>query len=137
MIMEKKLKPRAKPRKDVSSKLKSRKAVKSRKPGFKRQEGFKHVKLKDAWRRPRGKHSKLRKREKARGSLPSPGYGSPREVRGLNRMGYREVRVSTPRELENLNPREEMALIASTVGKRKREEILKLASERKIQVANA
>jgi large subunit ribosomal protein L32e len=134
--MESELKPRPKPRKEVAAGLKSRKAAKSKKPAFKRQEGFKHVKLKDSWRRPRGKHSKLRKREKARGRVPSPGYGSPRDVRGLNRLGYREVRVSTPKDLESLNPKEEMAVISSTVGKRKREELIKQASDKKVQVVN-
>ena len=95
-----------------------RKALKARKPGFRRQEGYRHVKLKETWRRPKGRHSKLRLREKARGGLPGAGHGSPREVRGLNRLGFREVRVSTARELGALNPKEEMAVLASSLGKR-------------------
>lgn len=124
-------------RKSLASKLKARKVLKARKPAFKRQEGFKHVKLKDSWRRPRGKHSKLRKQEKARGSLPKAGYGSPSDVRGLNRMGYRDVRVSTLRELDAIDPKEEMAVISGTVGKKRREELIKLAAEKKVHVSNA
>lgn len=124
-------------RKSLASRLKARKALKSRKPAFKRQEGFRHVKLKDSWRRPRGKHSKLRKQEKARGSIPKAGYGSPSDVRGLNRMGYREVRVSTLKELEAIDPKEEMAVISGTVGKKRREELVKAASERKLHISNA
>jgi len=124
-------------RKPLASRLKIRKVLKGRKPSFQRQEGYRHVKLKDGWRRPRGKQSKLRMREKARGSLPGAGYGSPRDVRGLNRLGYREVIVSTPSDLEALNSREEMAVIAGAVGRKKREEIVKLAGEKKIHISNA
>jgi large subunit ribosomal protein L32e len=122
---------------ELTSKLKARRALKARRPAFKRQEGYRHVKLKNVWRRPRGRHSKLRLREKARGGLPGAGHGSPREVRGLNRLGYREVRVSTARDLGALNPREEMAVLSGTLGKRRREELLKLAGERGIRVANS
>ena len=137
MVKKKAPGQRARPRKEVAVKLKARKTLKSRKPAFRRQEGFRQAMLRDTWRRPRGKHSKLRKHRKARGARPKPGYGSPREVRGLNRLGYREVRVSSPGDLGRINPSEEMALLSGTVGKRKRAEILKLAQEKGIQVANA
>ena len=122
---------------ELVSSLRNRKTIKAKKPKFKRQEGYRHAKLKDAWRRPRGKQSKLRKREKARGSLPGVGYRSPRDVRGLNRLGYREVLINTPGELESLNPSEEMAVIAGAVGKKKREEIIRVAAEKKVNVVNA
>jgi large subunit ribosomal protein L32e len=130
-------KEKPKPRRSLVTKLKARKTVKARKPKFARQEGYRHVKLKDSWRRPKGKHSKLRKRESARGSLPGAGYGSPSEVRGLNRLGYREIRVSTSSELESMNPREEMAVLAGALGRKKREELIKLAAEKKIHISNA
>lgn len=124
-------------RKDVATRLKARKTLKTRKPGFKRQEGWRHAKLKDAWRKPKGRHSKQRKGEKARGKTVRIGYGSPSDVKDLNRLGYREVRVHSPGEMEGLDPREEMAVIASSVGRKKKEELLKLAAEKKIHVANA
>ncbi|MCK4715035.1 MAG: 50S ribosomal protein L32e [Candidatus Aenigmarchaeota archaeon] len=134
--MIKAVKSRPDVRKSLASKLRARKTLKGKKPAFQRQEGYRHVKLKDGWRRPRGKQSKLRMREKARGSLPGAGYGSPRGVRGLNRLGYREVLVNTPSELADLNPREEMAVIAGAVGRKKREEIVRFAQEKKIHVSN-
>lgn len=118
------------------SSLKVRKRVKKVKPGFKRQEGYRMTKLKKSWRRPRGRHSKLRKSEKAKGPKPSPGYGSPRSVRGLTRYGYIEVRVSSPRELDSLSHTRDAILISSAVGRRKREEIIKKAQELKIHVIN-
>ncbi len=125
------------PREELSSSIKLRNTLKSRRGTFNRQEGYRHVKLKDTWRKPKGRHSKLRKMEKARGSLPGAGYGSPRDVRGLNRLGYRDVRVSTPRDLETLNSKEEMAVLAATLGKKKRDEMIKLAADKGIHISNA
>jgi len=117
--------------------LNLRKRQKRRKPEFKRQELNVQKMLKRKWRRPKGKHSKMRKHEKARGSLPGPGYGSPREVRGLDRLGYRPVRVFRPEDLEAVNRKEERAQIAAGVGKRKRMEILRKAKEMKIKLSNS
>ena len=109
---------KSKVRKELKSTLAKRKKVKKKKPGFKRQEGYRMVKLKKSWRRPRGRHSKLRKGEKSKGKRPTPGYGSPKSVRGLTRNGYVEVRVCTPKDLERMDPHKDAALISSTVGRR-------------------
>jgi large subunit ribosomal protein L32e len=123
-------------RKESRPMLKVRKKMKKKKPGFSRQEEYRLKKLKKAWRRPRGRHSKLRKHERARGRLPKVGYGSPKSVKGMTRYGYREVRISNPNELEKLDPKKEIALISSSVGKRKRTEIIKKAEEMKIKIVN-
>ena len=117
--------------------LNIRKKQKKRKPEFKRQEYGIQKLLKRKWRHPRGKHSKLRKHERARGSLPSTGYGSPSEVRGLDRLGYRPVRVFRPEDLDNINKKTERAQIAATVGRKKRFDIVKKAEDMKIKVSNA
>lgn len=135
--MVKSLKKKPKPRKEHSSGLKSRKSLKMRKPSMSRQEGYRHKKLKKGWRRPRGKQSKLRMKEKARGGLPSSGHGSPRAVRGLNRFGYREIRITNISDLAKIKPENEVGLLAGTLGRRKRDEIIKLAAEKGIHVINA
>lgn len=101
---------------------------------FKRQEQKALKRLKKGWRRPRGKHSKLRKGEKARGPKPSPGYSSPRATRGLNRAGLREVVVHRPNDLDSLS--KEAVVIAHAVGKMKKQAILKKADEKKLLVLN-
>jgi large subunit ribosomal protein L32e len=123
-------------RESVRKDLKARKRGKQARPGFKRQEQDFQKILKKGWRRPRGRHSKLRVHEKGRGGLPSPGYGSPASVRGLNRLGYREVMVSNLKDLGRINPKEEMGLISSGVGRKKRGEIVSAAKERKIMISN-
>jgi len=115
--------------------VKARKARKT--PRFKRQELWAQAMLKDTWRRPKGKHSKMRKQERGRGRIPKPGYGSPASVKGLNRQGFREIRVFNVPDLQRLDKSRESCLIASTVGRKKRLEILKKAEELGITVSNA
>ncbi len=122
---------------EIKTLLKLRRKLKKKKPEFKRQEYFKHKKLKKKWRKPRGRHSKFRKGEKARGKKPSPGYSSPKAVRGLSREGFKRIMVANQKDLEKIKkPKEEIAVIKSGVGKKKRLEIAKKAKEMKIKIAN-
>jgi large subunit ribosomal protein L32e len=114
-----------------------RKGIKKKTPKFLRQEWFrKKHRLGKKWRKPRGIHSKLREHEVARGALPRPGYGSPSAVRGLNRQGCREVLVKNMKDMERLNHKEEVAIIASGVGRKKRLELLEFAVKNNIKVGN-
>jgi len=115
-------------------KAKIRKARKT--PRFRRQELWAQATLKDTWRKPKGRHSKMRKHERGRGRLPKPGYGSPAGVKGLDKQGFSLVRVFNPQGLEKLNPGKDKAVIASGVGRKKRLEILKKAEEKGIAVSN-
>lgn len=87
---------------------------------FKRDGAGKKKQLSESWRRPRGLHSKKRRQKKAKGPLPTPGYGSPVAVRHMHPSGYHEVRVFSPADLEGLNPAEVAIRIGATVGNRKR-----------------
>lgn len=116
--------------------LELKKNMKKKRPKFRRQEWFRMKRLGEKWRKPRGEHSKLRRHIKARGSIPRIGYGSPKEVRGLNKDGYREVIVKNIKDLEKINKKEEIAIIASTVGKKKRLELLEYAYKNNIRVGN-
>lgn len=118
--------------KKILSKLKRKK-----KPGFKRQEGYRFVKLKDTWRRPRGRHSKLRKGEKARGKKPSIGYRSPEEARGKTKNGFIPRYVSNVSDLKNIDAKNEAIVIRKTVGKKKRMGIILEAEKKNIQTVNA
>jgi large subunit ribosomal protein L32e len=76
--------------------------------------------LSESWRMPRGLHSKKRIQKKAKGPLPTPGFGSPVAVRGMHPSGFREVRVFTVSELEGLDPSADAVRIGASVGNRKR-----------------
>ncbi len=116
--------------------LRIRRMLKRKKPAFLRQNWFRFPRLGEKWRRPRGRHSKLRKHEKGKGFLPKPGYRSPKLVRGLHPSGLEEVRVFNPKELANLDPKRHAVRIASQVGKKKRAEIMKKAEELGLRVLN-
>ncbi|NPB02009.1 MAG: 50S ribosomal protein L32e [Methanopyri archaeon] len=117
--------------------LKLREELKRKKPKFRRQEWHRYKRLGEKWRRPRGRHSKMRRKFKGKPKMPNPGYGSPAKVRGLHPSGYEEVLVYNPKDLEKIDPERQAARIASRVGARKREEIIKKAKELGIVVLNA
>ncbi|HPH34024.1 MAG TPA: 50S ribosomal protein L32e [Methanoregulaceae archaeon] len=104
---------------------------------FKRDGAGKKKQLSESWRMPRGLHSKKRRQKKAKGPLPTPGYGSPIEVRGMHPSGYREVRVFTPGDLAGLNPEEDAVRIGGTVGNKKRLLIQDQAVAAGLKVLNA
>lgn len=121
----------------ISRLLNIRKAKKAKKPGFRRQEGNKYERLENKWRRPRGRHSKLRKSKKSRGKKPSPGYSSPGAVKGLTRKGLVPVYISNINDLRNIDRKTQEAVIRSTVGRKKRLEIAKEAETLGVRVRNA
>jgi large subunit ribosomal protein L32e len=103
---------------------------------FRRQEWFRYRKLGMKWRKARGKTSKTRRYEGRKPAMPTVGYGTPQETRGLHPSGYRDVLVCNLKDLEALNPEEEAGRISSTVGDRKRELMLQKAKELKIKILN-
>jgi len=116
--------------------LKIRKQQKSKKPAFRRANGQKKKKLDVNWRRPRGLQGKLRKKIAAKGAVVQIGYGSPRAVKGLHPSGFEDVLVRNLDDLQLINPEDQAARIARTVGVRKRLIIEEIAADRGIKVLN-
>ena len=123
---------------DTVNMLKVRSQKKSRQPNFKRQEWWRYKRLGQAWRRPRGLHSKKRINLKYRPANVSIGYGGPCASRGLHPSGFKEVLVHTPKQLDELklDPKQSAIRIGGTVGKKKRMEIQEKADELGIRVLN-
>ena len=118
------------------SDLKVRAKLKKKKPEFKRQVKKNLLRLNGNWRRPKGNQSKQRMHRISRGFIPNVGYGSPSSVRGLHPCGLRDVLVHNAKELDGMDAKSQACRIASGVGVRKREQIVKKASELKIKVLN-
>ncbi|MBU0460170.1 MAG: hypothetical protein KKH52_02620 [Nanoarchaeota archaeon] len=109
---------------------------KNKKPDFIVKEAKFCARVKTRWRFPRGKHSKVRQMHRGRQALPTPGYGAPKTVKHQHRSGLLMVVVHNQKDLSSLNPEKEGAVIASTVGKKNKLVILKLAEEKKIKIIN-
>lgn len=103
---------------------------------FKRDGAGKKEQLDDTWRRPRGLHHKQRRQKKAKGPMPTPGYGSPVDVRGMHPSGYRDILVHNSEELEGLDPAVDAVRIAASVGARKRGAIQEKALSEGLKVLN-
>ncbi|MDD1656149.1 MAG: 50S ribosomal protein L32e [Methanomicrobiales archaeon] len=92
--------------------------------------------LAETWRKPKGRHNKLRRKIGAKGPYPRPGYGSPAVVRGLHPSGYEDIVVATPAALAGLDPNVHAVRIAAAVGGRKRAEIRDLAEKAGFRILN-
>lgn len=115
--------------------LAARKANKDTFPKFNRIDSHKKIKLGTSWRRPRGHHSQLRRKNKAKGANVKIGYGSPAAVNGFHPSGYQEVLVCRPEDVRDI-AKTQAIRIAGTVGRKKQLEIEKLAKEQNIKVLN-
>ncbi|MCX6800947.1 MAG: hypothetical protein NTZ73_02055 [Candidatus Diapherotrites archaeon] len=120
--------------------LELQKKLKGRKwhPVFRGRFGKKCIRRKsiekwDKWRKSRSIDSDTGLRH---GFKPKIGYGNPAEIRGIHPSGYVEVRVHNVKELEKINPKTEAGRISATVGKKKRNEIIVRANEKKIKILN-
>jgi len=74
------------------------------------------------WRKPKGRQNKLRLEKKGKGKRVKVGFGSPKNER------KRIIRIFSKKDIENIknsniDPKKNIILIASSVGKKKREEL--------------
>lgn len=110
--------------------------MKRKKPEFIRKDSYKISRLgrrrkkKRKWRRPRGKHSKVREKRKSYPKQPSIGYGAPREEKIKKQFKL----IHNVEELESCKENE--AVVIAHVGKKKRKEIIEKAKEKGIKILN-
>jgi len=102
--------------------LTTRGLLDQKRPRFVRQAAHRYWRIgRDAaWRRPRGLQSKQRRHYGYRAKIVRIGYRSPARVRGLTPAGFRPVLVSTREDLDGLDAHRDAAVIARTVGTRRR-----------------
>jgi large subunit ribosomal protein L32e len=111
-------------------------AGKKRKLKFRRQQASQLKRLGEGWRRPKGLDSKMRLGKKGKPSTPSVGYRKLRATRGTSPSGLGEVLVNNPKDVKGVDPGQQAVRISARVGRRKREEILKVTKKRGIKVLN-
>ena len=110
--------------------------MRKNRPRFLRQESWRYIRVGDAWRRPKGIDSKMRKAKKGWPSLVKVGFRGPAKARELHPSGFRDVLINTLNELEKLNPDTDAVRLASGLGARKRRKILDRADELGLKVLN-
>jgi len=118
--------------------LRARGEIDRRRPLFGRQARYRYYRIgRDmSWRAPRGLQSKQRRHYGYRPKVVRVGYRSPARVRGLVPSGFRPIIVHTTRDLEALDARLEAAIIARTVGTRRRLVLEETARKLGIRVLN-
>ena len=120
----------------INTLLELRNKIKDKKPDFIRQDNPKRMKLNDKWRKPKGIHSKIRHHFKGRRKMPSPGYKSPKKVKGLHASGLGIVAVYSLNNLQKIKNESEGIVVSKNIGMKKKLEILKKAKELGIAVLN-
>lgn len=119
--------------------LKLRERIKSKRPHFRRQEAWRYKRLsgkKEKWRKAKGIDSKMRLKKKGWPKSPEIGYRGPKKVRNFHPSGYKEVLVFNVDDLDNVDPKSQVARIAHTVGAKKRVEISTRAEEKGVRILN-
>ncbi len=115
--------------------LKIKEIVKKKKPDFKRRNAGKKKRLSFAWRKPKGWQNKQRLRKKGKPAVVEPGYGSPRLVRGFTRReGLKKVLIRNLKDVEKIDPKIEGAVLAASLGLRKKIQIYRACKERGIKI---
>ncbi len=95
--------------------------------------GKKRKKL-QKWRRPKGRHSKMRKKRKGYPASPSIGYKKPAKEQD-------KIKNLTPKIVNNLKDlasaqKYNILVLAKRLGAKKRIEIIKKAEEMKLKILN-
>jgi large subunit ribosomal protein L32e len=118
--------------------LSERRRQDGRRPLFVREQAHRYFAIGrwSTWRAPRGLQSKQRRHYGYRPTVVSIGFGSPRATRGLTPSGFQPVLVRTARDLEAVDAARQAALVARTVGTRKRILLEEAARRRGVHVLN-
>jgi large subunit ribosomal protein L32e len=118
--------------------LKERREIVRRRPFFGRQARGRYYRIgrDESWRRPRGLQSKQRRHYGYRPQIVSIGYRSPALVRGRTPTGFRPVLVRNASEMERLDRERDAAVIARTVGTRRRLVLEEVARKLGVHVLN-
>ncbi|MFA5764317.1 MAG: eL32 family ribosomal protein [archaeon] len=112
--------------------------AKKRLPTFRGRFGKKNIRRasNEKWQKWRKPRSIDLDRGLQHGFTPKIGYRNKASIRGIHPSGYVEVRVENSNDLKNIDIKLNAIRISATVGKRKRNEIIKEANKKGIWILN-
>jgi large subunit ribosomal protein L32e len=113
-----------------------KKRMSQKRPKFVKMESWRHKRLKDHWRQPKGVDNHMRLNLKGWPKSVNVGYRSPKAVRGIHPSGKEEVHVYNVGDLSIVDPETQVARIGGSVGLRKRVKIVQEANLRGIRILN-
>ncbi len=109
--------------------LELKKRLNAKRPAFNKTDSYKHKRLTDNWRRPKGIHNKMRHQRWGKAAIVKVGYRNPVAVRHLTLSGLLPVLVYAVSDLQNLDVKKHGVIIGHVGGKLK----IKLLDECKKQ----
>lgn len=107
-----------------------------KRPRFVREESWRYKRVKEAWRTPHGKTSRVRRSKEGWPPVVKIGYSRPKATRGSHPSGLKEVMIWRPKDLEGIDSKTQAARIAHTVGENKRVQIVDEAKKANIRILN-
>ena len=116
--------------------LRLREQKNKKRPKFRRMEEWRYVRVHSGWRKPRGIDNHMREGIKGYPKRVKVGYRGPKLTRGLHSSGREVVYISRIEDLEGFQLETQIGIIRSTVGKKKRFEIIDQAEVIGIPLAN-
>lgn len=120
----------------MNKSLSVRNKMKSKKPNFTRTDTNRKKQFKNTWRKPKGIHNKIRRHRRGLNTMPSVGYSSPRNVKGLTRDGLVQVLIKNTNDIKLIDKKVSIAIISNSVGRRKKVELIKILEEENIKIGN-
>ena len=107
-----------------------------RRPTFVREESWRYKRVKESWRSPSGKTSRVRRSKEGWPPVVKIGYSGAKSTRNLHPSGLREILIWRPEDLEGINPSTTVVRIGHTVGENKRNRIIEEAKKKTLRILN-
>jgi large subunit ribosomal protein L32e len=92
--------------------------------------------LKPRWRKPKGHHSKMRRKERTQAMMPGVGLKKPEAQRGLHPSGFLPVVISHENEMSSLDKKKNAIYLSGKLGMKKKVALTKVAEKHGIKVLN-
>lgn len=99
--------------------IEKKKEIKKKKPNFRRVEAHRFKSLPDNWRKPKGHHSKVRRKERGHVRMPDSGMRTPVKLRHTDKEGRKIIRIKNVKDLQLLDE-DSVGVVAKNLGLRRK-----------------